>query len=170
MRTFHIVDDVRELCDVMAELIAMAGYRSMQFDSAESHLDYFNSDRFSAPIAILTDYAMFGQTGLQLIRQVRRRLPRQKAVIISNTPCPELGEHIELQLCYSLAKPFRVEQLFTVLKALEQCHHNGDDTTVGGIQAAAGSITPARFRLHCKPGAGSRKPVETATRRPARRF
>jgi len=118
---FHIIDDIPELRDVLKELIACAGKKTMQFDSAESYLAYFNSDAFVAPVAILTDYMMTGKTGLQLIRQVREKLPHQKAVIISGTPCSEFNPDIESYLCYSLTKPYKIEKLFAMLEGLEKC-------------------------------------------------
>ncbi len=118
---FHIIDDIPELRDVLKELIASAGYQAMPFDSAESYLDYFHSDAFVAPIAILSDYMMTGKTGFQLIRTVRQTLPFQKAVIISGTPCSDFDANIESHLCYSLTKPYKVEKLFALLTALEKC-------------------------------------------------
>jgi len=118
---FHIVDDIPELRNVLKELMACAGYESMQFDSAESYLNYFNSSAFVAPIAILTDYMMTGLTGLQLIRKVREKAPHQKAVILSGTPCSEFVADIESHLCYSLTKPYKIDKLFALLKALDQC-------------------------------------------------
>ncbi len=118
---FHIIDDIPELRDVLKELIACAGYESMQFDSAESYLEYFDLDTFIAPAAILTDYMMTGETGLQLIKNVRKRLPHQKAVIISGTPCSEFYANIESHLCYSLTKPYKIKKLFSLLQALEKC-------------------------------------------------
>jgi len=121
---FHIIDDIPELRDVLKELIVCAGYESMQFDSAESYLEYFNSDAFVAPVAILTDYMMSGKTGMQLVRKVRERLPFQKAVIISGTPCEAFNANIESHLCYSLTKPYKIEKLFALLEALEKCEQN----------------------------------------------
>ncbi len=118
---FHIVDDIPELRDVLKELIACAGHKTMQFDSAESYLDYFNSSDFVAPIAILSDYMMTGLTGLQLIKKVREKAPLQKAVIVSGTPCSEFVANIESHLCYSLTKPYKIDKLFALLKALEEC-------------------------------------------------
>jgi len=121
---FHFVDDLAELRRIFKDLIAMAGHTSMEFDSAESYLDYFNSESYQAPVAILTDYCMAGITGYQLIRKVRERLPFQKAAIISCTPAEELGPALDEMLCYSLTKPFRIEQLFTLLEALIGCHQH----------------------------------------------
>jgi len=121
---FHVIDDIPELRDVLKELIVCAGHESMQFDSAESYLEYFNSDAFIAPVAILTDYMMNGKTGMQLIRKVRERLPFQKAVIISGTPCEAFNANIESFLCYSLTKPYKIEKLFSLLEALEKCDHH----------------------------------------------
>ena len=121
---FHIVDDIAEMRDVLRDLIACAGQETMQFDSAESYLDYFNSNDYVAPIAILTDYKMTGMTGLQLIKKVREKAPLQKAVIVSGTPCSEFVLNIETYLCYSLTKPYKIDELFALLKALEECDHH----------------------------------------------
>ncbi len=121
---FHIVDDIPELRYVLRELLTCAGHESMQFDSAESYLEYFQSDAYSPPVAILTDYMMTGETGLQLIRKVRQKLPHQKAVIISGTPCSDFKIGIESQLCYSLTKPYKIKKLFAMLEVLEKCEQH----------------------------------------------
>lgn len=113
---FHVIDDIPELRDVLKELIVCSGHQSMQFDSAESYLEYFDSDDFVAPVAILSDYMMTGITGFQLIKQVRKELPYQKAVILSGTPCSEFHADIESHLCYSLTKPYRIENCFPCWK------------------------------------------------------
>jgi len=118
---FHVVDDVPELREILGLLIESEGYKSMQFDSAESYMEYFNSPEYIAPIAILTDYMMPGKTGLQLIKVVRAKLPHQKAVIVSGTPCEVLGSTVDKYLCYSLDKPYKPEKLFALLEALINC-------------------------------------------------
>ncbi|MDX8403780.1 MAG: response regulator [Mariprofundaceae bacterium] len=118
---FHIIDDMPELLDVLSQLVESAGYESMSFDSAESYLKYFDSEDYIAPVAILSDYDMTGITGLELIKQVRERLPFQKAVIISGTPADELDEGIASYVCYFLIKPYKIEKLFALLKALVEC-------------------------------------------------
>ena len=118
---FHVVDDMPELRRILKELIAIAGYDAMQFDSAESYLEYFNSPEFVAPVAILSDYMMTGKTGLELVEQVREKLPLQKAVIVSGSYSSELNAAIESDLCYSLDKPYNVEELLLLLEALGKC-------------------------------------------------
>ena len=43
---FHVIDDLPELRGVLKELIECAGYACMQFGSAESYLEYFNSPEY----------------------------------------------------------------------------------------------------------------------------
>jgi DNA-binding NtrC family response regulator len=120
---FHVVDDLPELRGVLRDLIECAGYACMQFDSTESYLEYFNSPEFVAPVAILTDYQMPGKTGLELIKQVREKLPLQKAVIVSGTYAPELHTIIESYLCHSLTKPYNIEEMFSLLEMLVTCEN-----------------------------------------------
>ncbi len=121
---FHLVDDRPEVLDSLRDLVEFAGYKYMQFDSAESYLEHFNSSEFAAPVAIITDYEMSGLTGLQMVKQVRKKLPLQKAAIISGTPRNELNGSFEAHLCYSLPKPYKVEKLFSLLEALSRCDKN----------------------------------------------
>jgi len=132
---FHIVDDMPELRDILSEIIASKGYKTMQFDSAESYLSYFNSIEYVAPIAILSDYIMDGQTGLQLIKKVREKRPHQKAVIISGTPGFEFNLNIDSYLCYSLNKPYKMKNLFSLLEALVQCDKHCQLNPVNALQA-----------------------------------
>ncbi len=118
---FHVIDDLPELRGVLKELIECAGYACMQFDSAESYLEYFNSPEFIAPVAILSDYLMAGKTGLELVKQVREKLPLQKAVIVSGSYDSELNATIGSYLCYSLTKPYDVKKLFSLLEVLLKC-------------------------------------------------
>jgi DNA-binding NtrC family response regulator len=121
---FHVVDDVSQLCYILSKLIEIQGYKTMQFDSAESYLEYFNSAEFIPPIAILSDYVMSGKTGLEMIKKVRKKLPYQKAVIISGTSCSESDATIHSYLCYSLAKPYSIEELSSLLEALIKCEQD----------------------------------------------
>ncbi len=118
---FHVVDDLPGLRELFKELIECAGYESMQFDSTESYLEYFNSPEYVAPVAILTDYLMTGKTGFELVKQVRKKLPLQKMVIVSGIAGYELTATIESYLCYSLAKPYHMEELFSLLETLVKC-------------------------------------------------
>jgi DNA-binding NtrC family response regulator len=131
---FHVVDDVLYLRDLLKRLIESAGHDSMQFDSAESYLEYFNSPEFVAPVAIFTNYLMTGKTGLELIEQVREKLPLQKAVIVSGSYSSELNAAIKSDLCYSLDKPYNLEKLLSLLEALVKCEKEYQSKP-GGLQA-----------------------------------
>ena len=121
---FYAIDDLSDVLDVLKELIEYPGYEVLCFASAEKYLEYFDSPEFIAPIAILTDYMMMGQNGLELIKKVREKIPFQKAVMLSGTPCADLDASLESYLCYSLQKPYKPEKLFSVLKILIECEQH----------------------------------------------
>ncbi len=131
---FHIIDDLPEMLDILKNLIEYANYDSMQFDSAESYLEYFNSPEFVAPVAIISNYRMPGKTGLELVKQVRGKLPLQKAVILSGMFDLELNSTIDSYLCYSLAKPYNMEKMLSLLKELVKCEKKYQSKS-GGYQA-----------------------------------
>ncbi len=139
---FHIIDDFPDFRALLKELVAMAGYSSMQFDSAESYLDHLHSDDFQAPVAILTDFRMPGKNGFELIKCVREKLPRQKAVIISATSNDALGREIDALVCYTLPKPFKVDLLFELLSALVDCNSNHSSFTLANCQTGLNHSCP----------------------------
>jgi DNA-binding NtrC family response regulator len=118
---FHVIDGLPETRDLLKEQIECAGYDSMQFDSAKSYLEYFNSPEFITPVAILSGYLMHGKTGIELVKQVRKKLPLQRAVIVSGVDDSLLHATIKSYLCYSLAKPYHMEELFSLLEVLVKC-------------------------------------------------
>jgi YesN/AraC family two-component response regulator len=76
---------------------------------------------------------MTGETGLELIKMVRKKLLNQKAVIVSAFHCSESC------WCHSLSKPYLVEELFSLLEALVKCEekHQSKSQT---------------FQVHCEFG------------------
>ncbi|MDX8411199.1 MAG: response regulator [Mariprofundaceae bacterium] len=138
---FHVIDDMPELLEVYEGLIEHAGYRSVLFGSAESYLGYFNSSEFVAPVAILSDQKMNGMSGLELVKEIRKKIPHQKIVIITGTHCTSLNEEIDSRLCYLLTKPFKIEVFFSLLETLVNCEHlcrSDGDTSGLNLQYSSG--------------------------------
>lgn len=80
--TILLVDDEEALVRLGEEMLAQLGYESVGFVSATSALDAFRADpdRFQA---VLSDEAMPGMTGSELIVELRRLRPGLPVVLMS---------------------------------------------------------------------------------------
>lgn len=116
---FHIVEDEPELRKVMSALVSGEGYKAVCFDSAETYLDFFSSPRYITPAAVIIDNRLPGMGGTALVRYIREHKPLQKVVITTATLTDINPTRTEL--CYELPKPFRYEQLKTLLRGLVAC-------------------------------------------------
>jgi len=118
---FHVIEDYDELGSVLQEIMSYSGYESRIFRSAEAYLAYVDDPSFAPPVAIISDYALPGINGIQLVRQIRKRRDRQKAVIISAL---SKAEPVPPLLCYWLPKPFAIETLLSLLEAVLHCEQD----------------------------------------------
>jgi len=115
---FHIVDDQSNMCEVVDEIIALAGYECLQFHSAEAYLKFMQSNGYRAPIALFTDYMMPGMNGEAFATAVRSIQPEQNIILVSaylfsNHPPCNSGLFNQY-----LAKPFQVESMLSMLHSL----------------------------------------------------
>jgi len=126
---FHIIEDDEILLEILASMIADAGYDCLRFKSGDKYMDHLNSPEFECPTAILSDISMPGIHGYDLALETRKRYPFQKIVLISGTPNEKFDEQAAEQLCYSACKPCEAEKLFALLTSLTNCeeaHKTGD--------------------------------------------
>ena len=135
MNVFHIIDDEAAIRETIETMVIALGYDTRVFDSADSYITFANSPEYQAPTAILTDNIMPGTTGYELISFMRKTNPMQKIAMISGTPDSKQRDSSEL--CSILDKPFRMDELNTLLEALTRCHSG---------------TSPAQYEEKCKFG------------------
>jgi len=120
MGVFHIIDDEPEIREVLESMVITLGCDVRVFNSADSYITFINSPDYQAPTAILTDNMMPGTTGYELIASIRKTNPMQKIAMISGTP--DSNHKDSRELCSILDKPFRMDELNTLLEAVMGCH------------------------------------------------
>ena len=109
-----LVDDDSAVLESTAALLCDAGYDVVGASSGEDALTLLpTSNRFNF---IVSDYAMPGITGLDLVASVRRLCPLIPAVIVTGFAGNLLGKQLPPAVLI-LRKPFNVEEL---LRCIEQ--------------------------------------------------
>ena len=83
MNTILMVDDDREMCREMAEILSEVGYTvRTEYDGA-SGLSAATAEHFDL---ILLDFKMPGMTGLEVLRELRVRNVDARIIVISGRP------------------------------------------------------------------------------------
>ena len=116
-----LVDDEASVRELMAEVLEGAGFDVVQASSGEEGLALLRvpTARFDA---LVTDYAMPGMTGGELMAAIRRERPRFPGLVITGyAETAQLGE--VPSGCRVLHKPFRTNDLVAgVVELLESSH------------------------------------------------
>jgi len=115
---FHVIDDVKELVEVLQAIISGAGYAVLCFTSGERYLEYLNSPEFKKPIAVLSDVDMPGVNGHQLALEVRKKFHTLKIVFLTGKADHEHHEFAASNACDTLEKPYHPEELITLIHSL----------------------------------------------------
>ena len=72
----------------------------------------------SPPDVLVTDFAMAGMNGMELIRECKRVNPRQKTILLSGTVDENIYTQSEVKPDQFLAKPYQINKLVEVLHLL----------------------------------------------------
>lgn len=118
---FHIIDDEAAVRKILKAFIEYAGHQTRCFDGAGTYLEHFSSPHYTPPVAILTDYMMPGINGYELAMRIRQRAPYQKIMVVSGMADPEHEGNMEL--CYTLRKPFTRESVISLVRAIAACEN-----------------------------------------------
>ncbi len=113
-----IVDDDRELCQELAEILRLEGYEVDNASSSIAGEELFNTKTYDLGIF---DYKMAGSTGAELSKKMKQKNPRCSIIMISGRPLIEktLKEEGASHLISAvLAKPFVIETLLEKVRSL----------------------------------------------------
>jgi len=112
-----VVDDDPSLLEMAELVLTPAGFQVRTFrDPRKALADYARSR--PPPGLVVTDYAMGGLSGLDLIRECRRLHPRQKILLISGTVAENIYANASDKPNGFLAKPFDTDQLIAIARQM----------------------------------------------------
>jgi len=118
--TVIVVDDDREMANVLSDVLTEAGYRVLSAGSGKEALTLVKEQD---PDLLITDLRMSGMSGHQLQLELKRMAPTLPVVIITAFgSIPTAIESMKLGAFDYLTKPFGNDELLLVVsRALEDC-------------------------------------------------
>lgn len=112
-----IVDDNELLGEITHQLLASAGYEARLFHQGlPAREAIFAAD--PPPAVLVTDFDIGDINGLDLINQVRSKLPQLKTLLLSGTANPEVLALNPIKPDLFLPKPFRTDALLGAVDEL----------------------------------------------------
>jgi CheY-like chemotaxis protein len=110
-----IVDDEPMLLDLAAAILQPQGFVVRTFRDPRLAMEEFPVVK---PLVVVTDYAMGEMNGMDLIRECRRRNPRQKIILLSGTVDEGIYANDPVKPDYFLAKPYQVQTFIELVRKL----------------------------------------------------
>jgi CheY-like chemotaxis protein len=113
--TIFIVDDEPMLLDLAAAILQPLGYNVKTFRDPQVALKEFATAK---PVVLVTDYAMGGMSGMDLVRECKRVSPNLKIMLLSGTVNEQIYASESAKPDRFLAKPYQVQEFIELVKKL----------------------------------------------------
>ena len=113
--TIFVVDDEPMLLDFAAAILQPLGFKVRTFNDPRQALAEYPAAR---PVVVVTDYAMGGMNGLDLVRECKRINPRQKMILVSGTVDENVYANDQNKPDFFLAKPYQIPDFVECIQAL----------------------------------------------------
>lgn len=110
-----IVDDEPMLLDLAAAILQPQHYEVRTFRDPQVALAEFSKAK---PAVLVTDYAMGGMNGMDLIRECKRINPAQKILLLSGTVDESIYNNEAAKPDLFLAKPYQIKALVDAVRQL----------------------------------------------------
>jgi response regulator RpfG family c-di-GMP phosphodiesterase len=109
-----IVDDDESMRKLMSSVLAGAGVESKSASSGHEALRILEVERFDA---VISDLAMPGMTGIELLNEVRRSHPRTAFLIVSGAGDIRIGVQAMREGCDDyIVKPFQIDAVMAAVE------------------------------------------------------
>lgn len=115
--TILIVDDDKAIRDLLKRILEREGYACESAVDAEEAIDFLKDQRYDL---VISDVAMPGKSGIQLLEEIRTNYPNIPTLMISGNSTRKTAESVISMGAYDfLVKPFQKKQvLISVSNAL----------------------------------------------------
>lgn len=112
-----LVDDEPMLLELAERILEPLNYDVRTFSDPLEALRVFAESK-SPPDLLITDYAMAGMNGMDLITECRRLHPRQKIILLSGTVDQSIYHDAPQKPDLFLAKPYLTNVLVETIQSL----------------------------------------------------
>lgn len=110
-----IVDDNRDICDVVKIILSKAGYKTKSMEHFESFSE------MEAPDMILLDVKMNDQDGREICHQLKQKESTSKIPVILFSASPDIEKEAHKAGADDfISKPFEIKELLGKIHRLEQ--------------------------------------------------
>lgn len=116
-RIIYVVDDEQMLLDLAEMILEPAGFQVCLFQDPQQALKEYQAAS-SPPDVLVTDYAMGGMNGMELIRACKQLRPEQKTILLSGTVDENIYAQSPVKPDRFLAKPYQINKLVDVIHSL----------------------------------------------------
>lgn len=115
--TIFVVDDEPMLLNLAEMILKSAGFRVRLFHDPKKALSEYVAAK-PPPDVVITDYAMAGMSGLDLICECKRLNPQQKTILLSGTVNESIYANSPIKPDCLLAKPYQIHKLVEMIHSL----------------------------------------------------
>ena len=113
--TIFVVDDERMLLELAATILQPLGFEVRTFHDPKQALAEYPAAR---PVVVVTDYAMPGMNGLDLVRECRLINPLQKTILVSGTVDENIYACEQTKPDCFLSKPYQISDFVKSIRTL----------------------------------------------------
>ena len=113
--TIFVVDDEQMLLDLAEAILQPLGYNVRTFSDPRAALKEYPA---AQPTVIVTDYAMGGMNGLDLVRECKRVNPKQKMILLSGTVDETIFAGLPHKPDRFMVKPYPVHEFIETIRSL----------------------------------------------------
>ena len=113
----YVVDDEQVLLDLAEMILEPAGFEVHPFRDPQEALAAYAAAH-PPPDVLVTDYAMGGMNGMDLLRACKQLNPEQKTILLSGTVDESIYADSPVRPDHFLAKPYQINKLVEVIRSL----------------------------------------------------
>ena len=113
--TIFVVDDEPMLLELAAAILQPLGFDVRIFQDPKQALAEYP---VAQPALVVTDYAMPGMDGLELVRECKLINPLQKTILLSGTVDESVYANEQTKPDCFLSKPYRISDLVDSIRTL----------------------------------------------------
>jgi DNA-binding NtrC family response regulator len=143
-----VVEDDKEVRDLMKELVARLGYAPLEAQNAKDALSHLEKERVDL---MLLDLRMSGASGLDLLKLLNRREMQVPTIVVSAYVSPTTAKALlQLGVRGIVAKPFKVDRVLEeVEKVLQESGDEGDEDAAKCPKCSAAVDPDDNFCRRC---------------------